>query len=143
MPKGRFWMGKCESCETSTNDLSDMGRDAAPRRPNSAARSAYPTANSERANLRAAHRSCNCQMTPRIAGDIAAVWYRSAIRATQKNRQTTKTNPHFRLPASSRFDSYPIDARQRAPPRPTHSGNRASLFGLLLGIVAADGEDRL
>src|SRR5436305_6020337 len=24
MPKGRFWMGKCESGETSMNDLSDM-----------------------------------------------------------------------------------------------------------------------
>src|SRR5205809_4924154 len=24
MPKGRFWMGKCESDETSMNDLSDI-----------------------------------------------------------------------------------------------------------------------
>src|SRR5206468_10757999 len=40
-----------------------------------------------RANLRAAHRSCNCRMTSRICGDTAAVRRRSSIRATRGNHR--------------------------------------------------------
>src|SRR5215468_4373201 len=42
MPNGRFWIGKCESCETSMNDFSDM-MVGTPRRGVRTAQRAVPT----------------------------------------------------------------------------------------------------
>ena len=153
MPKGRFWMGKCESGETSMNDFCSInGRGdctaiarwvSFTRRGRFSVNCPYLTGIRVAqifAGLIEAATAKRYNESPPI---LQPFGIESAIRATKKNRQRTKTNPHFRLRASSRFDSYPIDARRRAPPRPAHSGNHASLFGLPLDTVAAGGEDRL